>query len=162
MLSVQEIKGYPLFAGLDENELAEIARICNRKSYDFNDVIFSPERPSGELYLVESGNDSIQIEIPITRDEKIVIHTLTKGETFGWASLSSYHVHTAIARCLSPVSVISMDGHSLMQLLDDDNHTGYIVMRNLMEAISARLSYTTVAFRYELRRNRKKIPAKVL
>ncbi len=161
MLSALDVRGYQLFSGLNESELEKIAQICDRRNYDCYDVIFSPEKPSGELYLVESGKESIQIEIPISGpDDKIVIHTLSRGEAFGWASLSSYHVHTAIARCLEPVSVISIDGHSLMQLLEEDNHIGYIVMRNLTEVISSRLSYTTVAFRYELRKSRKRIPVK--
>jgi len=156
MLTTQDVQGYKLFTGLAENELREIASLCRRRSYESNSVIFDPDTPSEEIFLVEGGNDAIQIEIPLgVQEAKIVIHTLSKGETFGWAALGSQHVKTATARCLESVRVISINGKSLMQLLERNNHIGYQVMKNLSDIISARLSYTTVAFRHEIRRLRK-------
>ena len=156
MLTTQDVQGYKLFTGLAENELREIASLCRRRSYESNSVIFDPDTPSEEIFLVEGGNDAIQIEIPLgVQEAKIVIHTLSKGETFGWAALGSQHVKTATARCLESVRVISINGKSLMQLLETNNHIGYQVMKNLSDIISARLSYTTVAFRHEIRRLRK-------
>jgi CRP/FNR family transcriptional regulator, cyclic AMP receptor protein len=156
MLTAQDIKGYKLFIGLAEKELVEIAGLCRRQTYESNSVIFDPDTSSEEIFLLEGGNDAIQIEIPLgVHDEKIVIHTLSKGETFGWAALGSHHAKTATARCLDQASVIAINGKLLMQLLEKNNHLGYIVMKNLADIINTRLSYTTVAFRREVRRLRK-------
>jgi CRP/FNR family cyclic AMP-dependent transcriptional regulator len=158
MLKTKEIQGYKLFNGLAETELSEIAVFCNRLNYDTNSVIFDPDTPSENIFFLEGGNDAIQIEIPLgIHGDKIVIHTLSKGETFGWAALGSQHVKTATARCLVPVTVIAINGKRLMEFLARDNHAGYIVMKNLADIISTRLSYTTVAFRHEIRRLRKTV-----
>jgi CRP-like cAMP-binding protein len=152
MVTPQEIKGYKLFFGLAESELAGLARLCDRRTFEGNMLIFDPDHPSEDVFIVEGGNETIQIEIPITSsDDKIVIHTLSRGETFGWAPLGTQNVRTATARCLGPVSVISINGKSLLQYLEQNRQTGYIVMKNLVDIISARLSYTTVAFRHEMR-----------
>jgi CRP-like cAMP-binding protein len=156
MLTAQDIQGYKLFTGLAENELVVIAGLCRRQTYENNSVIFAPDTSSEEIFLLEGGNDAIQIEIQLgVHDEKIVIHTLSKGETFGWAALGSQHAKTATARCLDQASVIAINGKALMQLLEKNNQMGYIVMKNLADIINTRLSYTTVAFRREVRRLRK-------
>jgi CRP/FNR family transcriptional regulator, cyclic AMP receptor protein len=158
MLTAQDIKGYTLFTGLTEPQLSQIAAICTRRRYQADDVIFDPDTPSGDLFLLERGNDAIQIEIPIgSHEDKIVIHTLSKGEVFGWAALGPPHARTAIARCLEQVDVIAMNGQELRQLLDADSRIGYVVMKNLSGFISSRLAYTTVAFRHEIRMLRKKL-----
>lgn len=156
MVKAGEIRGYKLFAGLDENELNEIAKLSRRRTYEANEIIFAPESPSEEMFLMETGNDAIQIETSLgIHGEKIVIHTLNKGEAFGWAALGPQHARTASARCLEHVSVIAINGKSLMQYLEKNNHAGYVVMKNLADIINIRLSYTTIAFRHELRRLKK-------
>lgn len=164
MITAKDIRWYELFYGLNENELAKIADICSRRTYEKNAVIFDPNTTPDEIFLVESDNDAIQIEISLGDDAgKIVIHTLSKGETFGWAALGPERIKTGTARCLERVSVIAIRGKSLIELMDKENHTGYVVMRNLASIIAERLSYTTVAFRHEIRKAKKlaKVPARV-
>ena len=158
MLTAKDIQSYKLFRGLAENELAEIAALAVRRTYEVNSIIFAPDTLSEELFLVEGGNDAIQIEIPLgVPKETIVIHTLSKGEAFGWASLGTQHVKTAIAKCVEQVNVIAINGKSLGKWLEDNPQAGYRVMKNLADIINTRLSYTTVAFRHELRRLKKAV-----
>jgi CRP/FNR family transcriptional regulator, cyclic AMP receptor protein len=162
MLTAHDIKNYNLFIGLDEPELAGIAALCTRETYKSGSVIFSPNNPSDNIFLLEGDNDAIQIEVAITGEEdRIVVHTLSKGETFGWAVLEPHQIRTSIARCLDEVTVICINGASLVQLLNENNHTGYIVMRNLAGVINKRLTYTTIAFRHHIRKLREKMKAPV-
>lgn len=158
MITAQDIRGYKLFAGLNEKELIEVSRLCRRRTCESGEVIFDPQKTSEDIFVVEGGNEAIQIEIPITtHEDRLVIHTLSKGETFGWAALEEQHMRTATARCLENVSIISLNGKTLMQLMENNFHLGYVIMRNLVEIISTRLSHTTVAFRHELRKAKKKL-----
>jgi signal-transduction protein with cAMP-binding, CBS, and nucleotidyltransferase domain len=160
MITIQDIKGYKLFSGLDENELKEIAGLCRRKTYDSGTILFDPHNPSEDLFLVEEGNDAIQIRTTLGNNEgNIVIHNLSKGETFGWTALGPQHIKVATAICVEQVNVIAINWNSLMQLLEKNNHTGYIVMKNLADIISTRLSYTTLAFRREIRELKKMVTA---
>jgi CRP/FNR family transcriptional regulator, cyclic AMP receptor protein len=155
MLTTQEIRNYQLFKGLNEAELGEMAGLCGRRTYEMNSVIFDSDTPSEDLFLVESGNDAIQIELPLgVQQGKIVIHTLSKGETFGWACLCPQHLKTATARCLERVTLVTLNGRQLLQLLEKNPHMGFMVMKNLSDNINMRLAYTTVAFRHELRKAR--------
>jgi len=162
MLNADEIRGYNLFKGLNESELTQIGNLCFRQTYDNQSIVFDPDTPAPEIFLMEGNNDAVQIEIPILgQEDRVVIHTLSKGEAFGWAALSPEHLRTATARCLEKVNLICINGQKLMGLLEADNHLGYIFMRNLAHVINSRLTFTTVAFRHELRKLRGSIKEKV-
>jgi len=155
MLNVDEIQKFKIFSNLKEDQLAGIAQLCTRRTYERGDVVFGPDTPTTEIFIIEDGADVVHIEVPIKDTEKILIHTLSKGEAFGWLSLGKPYIKTAIARCIDQVTVICIDVSRFSQLLEDDKSIGYQVMKNLVEIISSRLSYTTVVFRNELRKLKK-------
>ena len=151
MIAVQSLKSFNLFSGLKVPELEKIAELCTRYTFEKDAVIFDPYSATDDLFLVEGGNEAVQIEVPITESgRKFIIHTLSKGETFGWASLVPSHSRTALARCLEKVDIIRINGQELMTLLDKNDHIGYVVMKNLSGIISTRLAYTTIMLRREI------------
>jgi hypothetical protein len=50
-----------------------------------------------------------------------------------------------------------MNGKDLMELLDRNDHMGYVVMRNLSGILSTRLTYTTLVLRREIRKVAKRL-----
>jgi CRP-like cAMP-binding protein len=156
-VNASDIREFSLFKGLSPSQLEKIGGLCQRQSIAANTVIFDPSSRDENVYFVEEGHDSIQIEIPIPGySSKIVIHTLNKGEVFGWAPLGPPHAKTALARCVESSTLVSLKGRDLMALLETDTAMGYRVMKNLSEIISSRLAYTSVVFRREINRLIKK------
>ncbi len=155
MLKPEEIRKYKLFSGLDEEGLADIAKLCTRKTYERGAIVFGPETPTSEVFIIEEGADVLVIEVPISSEDKLIIHTLSKGEAFGWLSMGKPYIKTAVARCIDRITVICVEVEPLKQLLEADKKTGYQVMKNLVEIISSRLSFTTVVFRNEIRKLKK-------
>ena len=152
MVKDADLKGYKLFSGLDDGELAKIAGLCTRQCCESNTEIFTSNKAASDIFLLEGPNDAIRIELPIrAHGAKSVIHTLKKGEAFGWASLVPPHVRTATARCVEKADVICINGKALIEMLEENNHMGYIVMKNLSGLISSRLNDTTIALRHEIR-----------
>jgi CRP/FNR family cyclic AMP-dependent transcriptional regulator len=157
MVTAKELRGFNLFSALDEPALSRIATLCSRHRYPANTIIFDPNTAAEEIYFLEGGNDAVQIEIPIQEHEaRVTIHTLHKGEVFGFAALGPPHSKTAVARTLDQADVITLKGKDLVALLEEDNRIGYQVMKNLSGIISSRLAYTTVVFRREIQRLTKK------
>lgn len=151
MLKAEDIKEYKLFAGLNKSELAKIAKLCTTRRYEANAIVCEPNTRATELYILAGDSDSVKISIPI-RDHKtkIVIHSLNKGETFGWAAIVPPHMRTAAATCTAATELICIDGRGLLDLLDKNEHMGYIFMKNLSGVISSRLAYTTVVLRLQV------------
>jgi len=55
MVNVTSLQGYPLFAGLSETELIQLAPHFFKRTYGKNAYLYHPGNPGLYLYLVESG-----------------------------------------------------------------------------------------------------------
>jgi glutaminase len=153
MLTSSEIEGYRLFSGLSSNELAKVAKLCTRKTYEAGAMIYGHDLVATDMFLLEDGNDAVHIEVPISSDaDKVVIHTIAKGEAFGWAVLWKPLLRSTTARCVDKVSIICINGESLLRLFDAEHGIGCVVMKNLAQIINSRLSYTILAFRNAIRK----------
>ena len=147
-----DLRRFDLFTGLDEKELAEIARFCKRHIFERNTLISPIGAAATDIYLLEGKNDAIQIELPIDGcPTRIITHTLSKGETFGWSALVPPQLRTAIVQCVEETEVIIVNGTDLRKLFEKNNHIGYVVMKNLSAVISSRLTCTTIALRHKIR-----------
>jgi CRP-like cAMP-binding protein len=156
-VTTEDIRGFNLFQGLKTIQLEKIARLCSREHITAQSVIFDPASTGENIFFLEDRNDSVQIEIPIPGySAKMVIHTLRKGEVFGWAPLGPPHAKTALARSLEGCTLITLNGPQLMEVLENDYEMGYRIMKNLATTISSRLAYTSVVFRREINRLIKK------
>lgn len=153
MVSAEVLKSFNLFAGLDETELPQIAKLCQERTYEEGAVIFSAGGWATDIYLLKLGKVAIQIELVIYDLEiRAVVYIVGKGEIFGWSALVPPHRLTASARCQEKADIITINGADLMELLQKNSSIGYVVMKNLSQVISSRLASTTIALRHEIQR----------
>ena len=156
MVSVEMLKGFQLFEGLDENELGQIVNLCNERSYEEGSIIFTagilgPASPAAEIYLLREGEVDIQVELVVyDLEARITVYTVRKGETFAWSALVPPHKLTASARCRKKSEVITMNGKELMDVLEKNNHIGYVIMSNLSRVVSSRLAATMAVLRNQI------------
>ncbi len=157
MISTEDLKGFSLFEGLSDAELAEIAKLCRERTYEDSSVIFTIGGFATDVYLLKTGKVDIQIEFKIYDYEIMAtVYTVGKGEIFGWSALVPPHRLTASARCQGKADIIMINGKELMELLEKDRGIGYVVMKNLSALISSRLASTTIALRHEIQKLIKK------
>jgi CRP-like cAMP-binding protein len=157
MVPTEILKGFSLFGGLSETELAGIAKLCRERTHENGSVIFTIGGSATDVYLLKAGKVEIQIEFKIYEQEiRATVYTVGKGEIFGWSALVPPHRLTASARCQGKADVIMINGKELMEFLEKDRRIGYVVMRNLSALISSRLASTTIALRHEIQKLTKK------
>jgi CRP-like cAMP-binding protein len=157
MVSTEILKGFSLFSGLSQTELAGIAELCQERVYESGAVIFTMGGWATDVYLLETGKVDIQIEFKIYDYEVMTtVYSVGKGEIFGWSALVPPHRLTASARCEGKANVILINGKELMEFLEKDRRIGYVVMKNLSALISSRLASTTIALRHEIQKLIKK------
>ena len=157
MISIESLKGFSLFGGLNLTELAEIAKLCRERTYEDGSVIFTIGGSATDVYLLKTGKVAIQIEFKIYDYEVTTpVYTVEKGEIFGWSALVPPHRLTASARCQGKADIITINGEDLLNLLDKESRIGYVVMKNLSALISSRLASTTIALRHEIQKLIKK------
>jgi len=157
MSSIERLKNFTLFQGLEDGALEKIIPLCQERFFQAGSVIFTSGGFANDIYLLKTGKVDIQIEFKIYDYEILTtIYTVEKGEIFGWSALVPPHRLTASARCEKDSEVITINGKRLLDLFDQEKEMGYIVLKNLSAVISSRLAATTIALRHEIQKLIKK------
>jgi len=144
MGSIKEILATSqLFKRLHSEELDKITGFCSEEVYEAGATIFKEGEVGNKLHIVEDGKVVIDITIHLGTGSgrQGTIDVITKGQSFGWWGGASY-THTMTARCVEETKVVTIDGTRLWQLLEDDHHIGYAIMKKLVGVVSSRLLNT--------------------
>lgn len=128
-----------LFAGIPEGTLTQINALARREEYPQGGTLYEVGDPADDFYVLESG----RVEFLIGRDERTrpAGFMLRKGEVFGWAALlESQPVRIAKATCLERSTLLRINGKRVLNVLEADPASGYVVMRRLSSLIARYLA----------------------
>jgi len=139
MISSEILKEFRLFDSLDDSELTQIAEFCFERSLKANTICFVQDKDAAEVHLCRSGEVQIVIQLYEPWGTEVRVHTIRKGEVFGWSALLEAHTYTSSAKCADVVEEVYIKGTDMLGLFEKNLHMGYVVMRNLSAVISSRL-----------------------
>lgn len=94
------LSSLPLFADLTEDQLAQIAKRVQRRTFAFGITLFHQDMPGTMMYMIESGSVRV-ISIGRTGQE-LTLNVLGPGELFGELSLLDGQQRSATAITLAP------------------------------------------------------------
>ncbi len=105
----------PLFALLDEQERATLAKQMETVTFAAGTTLFHRGDPGGSLYVVRSG----EVEIFFKNDtgERLLLETARAGDFFGEVSLLDGGPRTASAVCTQDVEAVEVDREDLAELV---------------------------------------------
>jgi glutaminase len=149
MVNALVLKGFGLFKGLDEKELAQIAELCSERAMNKGENICSEGTRAKNIHLCRSGQVDIVMWVREPWNKNVEVHRAEAGEVFGWSALVAPHTFTASAECVEAGEEIRIPGPALLELFDQNPHIGYVVMKNLSTEISARLTQIRQKFSIE-------------
>jgi CRP-like cAMP-binding protein len=123
----------PLFAHLDEEELARIGDVARERPYPKNSVILFEDDPGDALCVVVSGR--VKVVLIGEDGREVILSTMGNGDFFGEMSLIDDEPRSA--------HVIAMENSRLLVLRRDDFHrcldTTPRIALGLLLALSKRL-----------------------
>lgn len=140
MITIQELKAFHLFHGLKDEDLSRILPLCHERSLKKGTVCCPQGTPANELHLCRSGRVDIVVKHFEAPTIHVMIHSVPKGEAFGWSALAEPYRYTASAICAENTDEIYLRRSDLLKLFDQFPRTGYLFMRNLAALISSRLT----------------------
>ena len=146
---VLNLKGFGLFKGLEDNELAKLAELCSEHAMNEGEIIFSEGTRAKNLHLCRSGKVDIVMWVREPWNKNVIVHRAEAGEVFGWSALVAPYTFTASAECVESGEQIQIPGSALLELFDQNVHIGYVVMKNLSADVSARLTQIRQRFSIE-------------
>jgi CRP/FNR family cyclic AMP-dependent transcriptional regulator len=138
MVDVEDLRKFKLFAGLDDEELAELAKIGSFEKLEAGSEVFEEDEPATTVYVVASGKVSVAMRS--RKGQKAVIGEVGPGEMFGWSAALGDRPFTAAAKTIEDSNVLALDGERLRQSFDEHPRIGHRVVRNIALVISKRLT----------------------
>ena len=112
---VNTLQSCPLFTGLPQMVLAQIAAITAVKSLDKNTYLFHAGDPARGFYVVQCGAINVHRVNATGREQ--VIHVFRAGESFAEATLATDRGYPADARALEPTRVLLVQKEGILDLL---------------------------------------------
>lgn len=140
MTTIQELKNFKLFNGLNDEELSRIAPLVHERSMDEGTVCFKQGAPASELHLCRSGKVNIIVHHFEAPTIYVKIYTSIEGEAFGWSALVEPYKYTASAICAVNTVEFYLRQSDLFKLFDTAPRIGYVFMKNLAVLISSRVT----------------------
>jgi len=139
-MDIALLKQAPIFADLDEGELARVVEVCKEQKFQGAETVFKEGEPGNRLFLIAEGEVRISRNIPGSGEEALAV--LKKGSVFGEMAIFDHSERStdAIANTDSVLLTISRSDFEL--LLDFNRDIAYKVLWAAVRILSARLRVT--------------------
>ncbi len=109
------LKRCPLFAGLDDREIAEVKAISVSKRYPQGALIISEDEEAKGFFVVISGRVKVY-KLSLEGKEQI-LHIISPGETFAEAALFAGSTYPAFAESLVQTQVLYFSKEDFLNLI---------------------------------------------
>jgi CRP/FNR family transcriptional regulator len=141
MPTIDALRSCDVFSELSDDELEKILPFCREESYEKDGIMFREGDEADTFYILQEGQISIQYVIcpqpDYCQDARILLDQ--PGDFMGWSSLVKPGRMTASGYCLSDVRLLAIDSKKLKNLIEQDSHMGFVIMKELAGSINKRL-----------------------
>ena len=142
MLEEEQIRAVlannPLFRGCSDVTLSSIAKIAVPLDLEQGQVLYRPGEKAANVYVLVEGIVTFlnQTGLEFLNNQRVIEQSMI----FGWAALVPEHARRiGTAQCLEKSKILSLDGTQVVEVLDRDTASGYLVMKNLCAMITSTL-----------------------
>jgi len=116
------LKHVPLFALLDEDEIAVLASQVELKRFAPRERIYKIGDTGGHAYVMVSGK--VRVTTIDEDQQEVVVDEPTHGEFFGFASMLEQTPHHTNAVAVEPTECLEVDRNDILVLLQRKPHAG--------------------------------------
>ena len=129
------LKEVPLFALLDDDELAVLANQVELKTFAPRQRIYKRGDAQGRGYVVVSG--SVKVTTVDEDNQEVIVDQPGPGEVFGFASMFGQTAHQTDAIAVTESVCIEIDRSDILVLLQKKPHAGMDLMTVLSHQFHA-------------------------
>jgi CRP-like cAMP-binding protein len=133
------LKRVQLFTTLDSTELEKIAAICTEKLAEADEVLIKQNTTGTGMYIIAEG--AVEVFIEGMENERSLV-VLGKGQVIGEMALIDQGYRSASVRATNKgATLYRMGNDDFNNLCQENNHIGFIVMRNLAVDLAFKLRH---------------------
>jgi len=141
MNTLEALRGCEVFFALTDEELKQIVPLCREERHAKDSLVFREDDEAKTLYILQEGQVRLEYEIcpqpDYCQDATILLDQ--PGDVMGWSSLVKPRRLTAFGHCLTDVRVIAVDSKALNELMEQNGHIGFVIVKELAGMINRRL-----------------------
>ena len=147
MLDKEKIASAGIFKGLGEEELEEIAKLCEEVVFHDGDRILTEGERADYFFILEEGSVDLRFELPYRKTSKeMTVITIEPGECFSWSALVRPHEATLSGYSAGKSKAIRIRGAELLNLCEKNNSIGFTIMQKIATVIGDRLAKQQAVF----------------
>lgn len=127
------LRNVPLFAILQENQLAVLTSLVTRKSFPRGATVIAAGDATDSLYVVISG----RLKVMMSDDEgrEVILSMLGPNEYFGEMGLIDDSTRSASVISLEPCELLTLSKRDFRKCLADNFEMAMMVMRGLVKRL---------------------------
>ncbi len=134
------IKQSAIFKDLEEDELEQVAEICEVQELKFDEYIFREGDEGDRLYIISKGEVRISRDVPGTGEEAIAI--LKRGACFGEMAVLDPSERSTDAISNSRCTLLSISRSDFELLLDSDRDLAHKLLWSVIRLLCRRRRIT--------------------
>jgi len=138
---VQMLRNVPIFAGLSEEALADLAGRCRRLTYRKNAVLMTEGEPGESLFMIESG--SAKVFVSDEDGHELVLFIETAGSHIGDISLLDDEPRSASVVTLENCTVVTISKSDFLESVQ--SHP--VILLSIIRELTRRLRRATDGIR---------------
>ncbi len=140
-ISLETLKSTDLFAGLDNDEIIELTRRGEYRTYHAGDAILHKGETGRNLYVILSGQVAVECESDDSYGDQPIVY-LGAGQSFGEMAALDAGPRSANIRCVSREAVLLvLPGRLLRQLCEEENPLGCRLLYNIARDLAFKLRH---------------------
>lgn len=149
---IRYLKKLPLFEGLPEDVLAELAGKVTEQELVKDEVLFRQGDPGDAVYVVRTG--WMKIVVNDSAGQELTINQVGPAEIIGEMSLLDDRPRAAGAVALSPAQLYRLDNGDFQAVIDRFPQLGMLFARNISERLRFNITYlqNAVEWSYQVAR----------
>jgi CRP/FNR family transcriptional regulator, cyclic AMP receptor protein len=124
---------FPLFADLDDRELASIAAVAKTRRYAKDDVVFHADESGDVFCLIREGQVKVTMISP--EGKEIILSLLGPGDFFGEMALLDDEPRSATVMATEPLELVTIWRSDFLQILAEN----FTIAKKVLAEISRRL-----------------------
>lgn len=132
-MQIPFLRKFPLFADLDDRELAAVAAVSRPRRYAKDDVVFYADERGDVLCLIREGQVKVTMISP--EGKEIILSLLGPGDFFGEMALLDDEPRSATVVATEPLELMTIYREDFLKLMAEN----FDITRKVLAEISQRL-----------------------
>lgn len=148
MVEKDVLKKIGFLKDLPDPFLEKIGAIAQLETFDEERILFRQNQEPTLLYMLVSGR--IFLNSRSASGKSLTLDEVSAGRTFGVSALLGEAVGTFTAVCAEASSIVTVSGHQMRQLFEQDFEMGHIIMLKVVDLFKSRMEMHTRQFLHSL------------